>query len=620
VNAPSESLQIGPFVSRRHAVKSQSLARSDDAVMRPQDLEPRLSTRTLDSRASFATFKSFQEHCLAFNLSRFDRCPEVCIVTTPGSTYHRQTGRDSHVGAIMASYFELPAQANAPAAAHIPKEEQELRGTSMLTPQVSRILDDLHFDDKSSSSDKGDEEDNSSGSDNDEESRVSDDETQIDDSLSRKSRQGPSGSANTVHGSKTTTKSGIKEIKSSGSGTRVDKSLKSPRSHMARFQSLRSTLFQANIENSMKQCHQEAEAREEAATNWKSQHEKRQGYNRPHTPEKAPNEKDGFGRRIGMKIRRLTSKGPPTLANIEENTGSLTRRESTATDDEDEPHGDPWKPRQSYESSIDHSDVDELVRWVSRRDPPSDGERTFSNAKVPKKEDSGHESLGHSDIEDLLRHASRKSIAMEPVAPMMHSGYSDESTASDSDLSQEEDDQEEGSNEGNLSRWVSRRDGAMAGPISRQRGIPQIEPDTENESDVPEIGRWRTHHDDTSGESFTGSAGSEIAKKDDASVLEAARGRSRERSPKFQDKGHLKDDDVDELVRWVSRRDSEQASSPDIKDEVAQLKCKEDEKMQKLGMTVEDKSLGHEDLDDLLAHVRGRQMSGLKSRITPAHV
>lgn len=620
MNAPSRLLQIGPLVSHLHSVNSQSLVRDDDAVMRPQDLEPRLSTRTLDSRASLATLKSSQEHCLAFDLSRFNSCPKVCIVTTPGSTYHRQTGRDSHVAAIMASYFELPAQAKGPAAAHIPKEEQELRGTSMLTPQVSRILDDLHFDDKSSSSDEGDEEDDSSGSENDEESRIPDDETQIDDSLSRNSRQALSGTANSVHGSKTTTKPGTKEIKSSGSGTRVDKSLKNPRSHMARFQSLRSTLFQANIENNMKKCHQEAEAREKAATNWKSQHEKRQGYNRPHTPDKAPDEKDGFGRRIGMKIRRLTNKEPPILTNIEENTGNLTRRESTATDDEDEPHGDPWKPRQSYESSINHSDVDELVRWVSRRDPPSDGERRVSNAKAPKKEDSGHESLGHSDIDELVRHASCKSIAVEPVAPMMRYGYSDESTASDSDLSQQEDDQEDGSNEGSLSRWVSRRDGAMAGPVRGQRSAPQIESDTENESDVPEIGRWRTHHDDTSGESIAGSPRSQIARKDDASVVEAARGRSRERSPNFEDKGYLKDDDVDELVRWVSRRDSKQASNPDVKDEVAQLKRKEDEKTQKLGMTVEDKSLDHEDLDDLLAHVRGRQMSGLNSRITPAHV
>ncbi|KAJ4381588.1 hypothetical protein N0V86_002952 [Didymella sp. IMI 355093] len=517
----------------------------------------------------------------------------------------------------MASYFELPAQLNASAAGEIPKEEQELRGTSMLTPQVSRILDGLQFDEKSSSSDEGDEGNSSSISENDEEPRLSDDDTKIDDSLSHKSRQGPSTSANTVHGSKTSTDLGIKNL---GSGTRGDKSLKDPRSHMTRFQSLRSTLFQANIQSNMNKCHKEAEAREKAATNWKEQHEKRQGYNRPHTRETAPNEKDGFGRRIGMKIRRLTSKEPPTMANIEENTGNLMRRESTASDDEDEPYGDPWKPRQSYESSINHSDVNDLVRWVSRRDPPSDGERWASSAKAPKKEDSGHESLGHSDIEELVRHASRRSIAIEPVAPMTHTGYSDESTASDSDLSQQEDDQEEGSNEGNLSRWVSRRDGAMAGPVRGQRSAPQIEPDTDVDSDVPEIGRWRTHHDNTSGESITGSAGSEIARKDDVSVLEAARGRSRERSPKFQDMDQLKDNDVDELVRWVSRRDSKQASNPDIKDEVVQLQRQKDQKTQEPGMTAEDKSLDHEDLDDLLAHVRDRQTSGLNSIITPAHV
>lgn len=510
----------------------------------------------------------------------------------------------------MASYFELPAQSNASAAVDVPEEEQEaLRGMNILTPQVSRILDDLQFDDKSGSSDEDDEEGNSSGSEDDEESRFSDYDTKIDDSLSRKSRQAPSGTTTTVHGSKISPKSGIKEIKASSGRTSGDKSLKNPRSHMARFQSLRSTLFQATIESNMKKCHQEADRREKAATNWKTQHEKRQGYNRPHTPEKAPNEKDGFGRRIGMKIRRLASKEPPTMANIEESTGNLTRRESTATDDEDEPHGDPWKPRQSYESSIDHSDVDELVRWVSRRDPPSDGEARMSNVKALKKEDSGHESLGQSDIKELVRHASRKSIATEPVVPM-HTGYSDESTASDSELSQEEDDQEEGSNEGSLSRWVSRRDGAMAGPVRGQRSAPQIEPDIENDSDVPEIGRWRTHHDDTSGESIAGSTGSEVAKKDNFSVLEAARGRSRERSPKFEDKGHLKDDDVDELVRWFSRRNSKQASNPDVKDEVVQLKRQEDEKTQQLGMKVEDKSFDREDLDDLLAQVRGRQMSG----------
>ena len=288
------------------------------------------------------------------------------------------------------------------------------------------------------------------------------------------------------------------------------------------------------------------------------------------------------------------------------------RRESTATDDENEAHGDAWKPRQSYESSINHSDVDEIVRWVSRQDPPSDGERRMSVNKAPKKEDSGHESLGPSDIEDLVRYASRNSIPAEPVVAI-HTGYSDESTASDSGESQ----QEYGQDEDNLSRWVSRRDGAMAGPVRQQQISLQLEPDTEHDSDVPEIGRWRTHHDDTSGESI---AGSEVAKKDDVSVLEAKRGRSRERSPGFDDKGFLKDDDVDELVRWVSRRHSRQQSNPDVKDEVAHLKHHEDEKKQQLGMTVDDGSLDQEGLEDLLAHVRGRENTSQSSDILQTNV
>lgn len=527
--------------------------------------------------------------------------------------YRPFDGTPSHVATIMASYFDLPAPSKAPAAAlDVPKDERaDLRGTSLLSPQVSRILDDLQFDDKSSSSD-GDEEDNSSNSEESKQHRISEDDTKIDDSFTRRSRQGHPGSAKTAHGSKTSTKSAPKQVKVSSGAAGEDKSLRNPRSHMSRFQSLRSSLFQAHIEDNMKKCHQEVQAREEAATNWKAQHEKRQCYNRPHTPEKLSDEKDGFGRRIGMKIRRLTSREPPTMPNIEEDTGNLVRRESTATNDEDEPHGDPWKPRQSYESNIDHSDVDDLVRWVSRRDPPSDGEQRLFNVKIPITEDDGRESLGNSDIEGLVRHASRRSIPTEPAIPL-HSGYSDESTASDSEQSPEDG----GQYEDDLSRWVSRRDGANAGPVHQQMSATQLESDTENDSDVPEIGRWKTHHDGTSGESIAGNA---VAKEDDISVLEAARGRSRERSPRFEEKGHLKDDDVDELVRWVSRRDSKQQSNPDIKDEVIELKRQENDKTQQLGMTVEDKSLAPEDLDDLLAHVRGRQMSNLNSGITPAHV
>ena len=592
-------------------MKSQSPAKTVTPSCNPGS-RPRLSTKTLGGPAFAASFKSFQEHCLAVDISRFNNYSEKRIIVTFVSTNRRQTGRVAYVAAVMASYFELPAQSNAQAAVNVSKgEHEELRGLSLLSPQISRILDNPQLEDKSSSSDK----DESLGSENDEESRLSDDNTKIDDSISRKSRQAPSSTANTLHGSKTSARS---VTKSNLGHTAGEKSLKNPRSHMARFQSLRSSIFQANIENNMKKCHQEVEAREKAARNWKAQHENRQGYNRPHTPEKTPDEKDGFGHRIRMKVRRLTSKETPTLANIEENTGTLMRRESTASDDANETHGESWRPRQSYESSIDHSDVDELVRWVSRRDPPSDGERGLSDLQATKKEDSGHESLGQSDIEELVRHASRKSISVEPAVPA-HTGYSDESTASDSDLNDEDNGQDEDGLEGSLSRWVSRRDGAMSGPIRQKQSVMQIEPDTDlDESDVPEIGRWRTHHDITSGESIAD--GNTIAKKDDISVLEAKRGRSRERSPTFRDKGHLQDDDVEELVRWVSRRDSKQPSNPDVKDQIDDLKRQEDEKKKQLGMTVEDKSLAPEDLDDLLAHVRSCKFSDLNSSITPAHI
>ncbi|OWY46591.1 hypothetical protein AALT_g2574 [Alternaria alternata] len=514
----------------------------------------------------------------------------------------------------MASYFDLPpSQKAAPAASldQIPQDQRKQLGrmNSLMSPAVTQILEGLGDDHSDSDSSEGD---------------ISEQEEQRSTQHTKKSLEpqrlsqdkqkhiaGQNPRPSSLSPSRSSLKSGTgkssihsKTSSARGSGENSAKP-RQKQPHMARFHSLRSMLFQQRIEDQMKTVTQEdCQNEQNAADKWHKQHEERQMH-RTGTPEKDSSGKSGIGSRLRMTVRRMTTKDAGNMEKIREDGAPVefNDRASTASSDVE---GEQRNPYESDGESIDHSDVEELVRWVSRRDPPSDGERRKDNSVVEAKEDSGHESLGPSDVDELVRFASRKSDAKETRSINDgHSGYSDASTESDSELREVSSDEEEDADD--LVRWISHRDGPKAGPVRRNLQRAELDSDVGEhyESDVPELGRWFKRHDGTSGES---AASTPVKETFDDFDEEEQRGRprSREEIEPIKEKRHITDDDVDELVRWVSRKDSKQQESPVLEGDnpIGRLKREEEEKQQQIGMSVDDGSLSQADLPDVVEHAR----------------
>lgn len=496
----------------------------------------------------------------------------------------------------MASYFDVQPHSKTSAASSDGVDENAFGRPSLLSPQVTSILDELEGHSSSSSGDNNEEGEVDTHSADERDERKSRTDAREDEPL-RKARTSP------LPGKKRSSKD---------SSPRSKEKPKQP--HFARFHSLRSMLFQSNIERSIQTQHEETCAQVDAAEKWKDEHDKRRGLNR--SPTGSP-PKDGLAHRVGNKLRRLTSKDVPTMAEIEEDD-----RESTASSDDDGVQAHDFeigKKRDERhvtddDESIHHSDVEELVRWVSRRDPPSDGEaRGSAKTKLRLKDstlganDSGHESLGQSDVEDLVHWVSRKPGG-EDSSHHLPADYSDASTESDSegggryqrDRSRSNGSDDEDVDE--LVRWVSRREGSGAGPVKKQTKIPDIHEEIAFESDHSELRRWITKEDQTSGESDIEASAFATAGHSDS---ERGRGRV---------KGSLSHKDVDELVRWVSQTNEEGVDTvsggelpPEIQEE--QLSPKN---------TLETSTerppargtLTHDDVDDLVRWVSRRHDSG----------
>jgi hypothetical protein len=514
----------------------------------------------------------------------------------------------------MASYFDLPPQQKAGSTniEAMPEEQRRQLGrASLLSPAVTQLLDDWGQEQSDSDSEEvslSEDEDDTKHTDkhtkknvpqHSRQDRILDTKKTLKDSHSpRKGDQSPTKVSAHVR---------LPPARSGGGG-----SLKPRQPHMARFHSLRSMLFSSNIEDKVKNMSQEDCEKEEAvADRWKRQHEERQMRSRPKTPEKDADEKEhGLGSRIKTKIRRMTSKEIPTMETLKEDGAAhdFSDHGSTASSD-NEAEQYQWKPREADEESIDHSDVEDLVRWVSRRDPPSDGEARVAD-KAPTitltKEDSGHDSIGQSDVDDLVQWVSRKSSGPQTKQDIGAS-YSDASTESDSEMAKEHD-SSENEDADDLVRWISRRDGSTAGPVRRKQQDGSNSSETGShinyDSDVPEIGRWIKRHDGTSGES-----GATTPARDTLEEPERGRPLSREGPQRNKQKGHLTDNDVNELVKWVSRKDSKQQSPPQYDQEVDKLQRREEEKKQQLGMTVDEGSLSHSDVQDLIQAVKSSDLT-----------
>ncbi|KAJ4371404.1 hypothetical protein N0V83_004621 [Neocucurbitaria cava] len=558
----------------------------------------------------------------------------------------------------MASYFDLPPQKNAAVASieQVPKEQRSRLGQmSLLSPAVTQLLDDLGEERSDSDSEEGslsDHEEVTGNKDSEKPAHIRASRPQDKQKLYPQTPPVPSSLSPRRSSPKSSPNKGSKHGKTTGGG---GESVKTKHPHMARLHSLRSMLFSANLEDKMKSVQQEDHEREEAADQWKSQHERRQMH-RPKTPEKDAPANDGIRSRLKIGIRRITTKDVPTMESIGED-GALVKfedRVSTASSDSEyEDQEASWKPRDPDEESINHSDVEDLVRWVSRRDPPSDGEARKERTVPEIKEDSGHESLGNSDVDELVRYASRRSDGKREEEIL--TGYSDASTESDSEMARHSSEEEEDADD--LVRWISQREGSQAGPVRRNldRREPDSEADRHYDSDVPELGRWVKRNEEASGDTgFTAPVHEEMDELTDEP--ERGRPRSRSESPIVKEpKSHLRSDDIPELVRWVSRKDvkqqdpivpdtddakSMQPSEPaplrpnelesgDLRtlrstqpddDDVEQIGRDEDSKKEQLGTTVrqldglgkshEERtgSLGNEDVDELVRWVSKKSL------------
>jgi len=422
----------------------------------------------------------------------------------------------------MASYFDIQPSSKATAEVTGVKDGAELKQMGMLTPQVSRILDDLGLEEHSSS---------------DSEPKLSD------DSDSHQQQQG-------LRKASTSPLPETKHVElepppQPGPGS---SSGKQRHQHLARFHSLRSILFSSKIENKMAECHEER-AKAEAEEKWRVEHDQRRGLQRQKTPDspKGSPTKEGFAHRIGDKLKRITSKDVPTMKNIREDDN-----ESTASDEDDSAYGTRVHAGKDSDSeSIKHSDVEDLVRWISRRDPPSDGEARKLKREVLEQYDSGHESLGHSDVEDLVKWVNRNEPEIAADADVEDGfGYGEASTESDSEgprgrKEHSVDDEDE------LMRWISRKEGLNAGPVHGpkvdERNVRRPEkkdshsPEDTEVSDGGELARWITRKDGESGESDV--SGRESISKIAAELTGSEEGRR-----------SLAPHDVDELVRWVTNK------------------------------------------------------------------
>ncbi len=499
----------------------------------------------------------------------------------------------------------------------IPEETRNQLGKmSLLSPQVSRILDDLDDDNSDSGSEEGSASDKAGKSTHLQQNSKSPDTWQT----KQENKPVKPSSLSPV----------ISRTKSSSSKHKSKSSKPKPKPpHMARFHSLRSMLFSANIEDKIKTATEEDIYQEEtAATKWKEQHEKRQ-ISRPKTPEKDAQGKSGVGSRIKMKLRRLTSKDVPTLGQIgeDEATQHFDDNASTASSSgQDDGQERSPKRKEEDERSINHSDVEDLVRWVSKRDAPSDGE---TRNRTGEEVESDRESIADSDVDELARWVSRRSDTKK----FEMDGLSEVSTESDEEVaavSSEDEDPDD------LVRWVSHKEGPKAGPVRRKMQRGDLDWEEEHnyyDSDIPELSRWATRQDDTSGESGPGTPVLAARRFDDEDEPERGRSRSRSASPAIRQKNHLGNNDIDELVRWVSRKESKRdCPNPEIRDEVREslssnqhvepekgdlrtlrtdqatvqdIKQQEDEKKEQLGMTADEGSLSHSDLKEVPTHVRG---------------
>jgi hypothetical protein len=520
---------------------------------------------------------------------------------------------------VMASYFDLPPQKAAPPATieQLPQEQRKQLGrtSSLMSPAVTQILEGLVDDHSDSSSE---EDDSLSEEEEDKEVSTPSKNTSAEKILQNKqkhnSAQAPRPSSLSPNRSRSHSKPSTKKISNKPSSARADGDnpgrLRNKQPHMARFHSLRSMLFQQKIEDRLKSATQEdTPSKTDSAETWKTQHEERQMHS-PTTSEKHAQAKSGIGSRLKMTLRRMTTKDAGGMEKIKEDGTPVefNDRPSTASSENEEKKEDEPKETNAHDAeSIKDCDVEELVRWASRRGPSNDSEAPRDDIVESAKEEDDREELGDPDIKDLVRHARRKSAIKDvPKSSDEYTGYSDASTESDIELSSEDEEDAD-----DLVRWVSRRERSKAGPVRRNLQRPELDSDVEEhyDSDVPELGRWFKRYDATSGESAATTPTKDTFEEQQIEEEEENRGRPRSRDlvePPAQEKTHITPEDINELVRWASSKQLKRYDTPnsETQNHTETLDSEQYEKKHAVGMSIDKGSLSHSDVQDLIEHAR----------------
>jgi len=402
----------------------------------------------------------------------------------------------------MASYFELPP-ATVASTEELPLEQRKQLGRmSLMSPAVTQLLEDLNDEESDTSSEGGSlEADNLDDNINEPfgPSRDNQDDpdlntTQNSFSLSHRYSLNPNLD---------------RSSEPNPAWTAPGVSTRQKPSRMARFHSLRSILLQANIEEKIKTGAKGNMQQEEVATDrLKTQHDNRQ-MNEAREPTFDNEGKNKMVNRVMNKIRRRKSKSVPTMSKIGEHgtNSKLNNFASTASADNESGHIDSFN-RDEEDQNIDRSDMMEIERW---------GRGNSAGTRRAKLNfDSGNKSPGVSDVDDLGQRASQiLTSKTDQVEIGGHTGYSDASTESDTELLDKSSDEEEDAED--LIRWISHRHGPLAGPVDRntRKFEPEYNLNLPDVSHVPELGRW------SKGCDGTGSVPSQ----------EQSRGRTRGREP-----------------------------------------------------------------------------------------
>ncbi|EMD68218.1 hypothetical protein GGP41_001776 [Bipolaris sorokiniana] len=518
----------------------------------------------------------------------------------------------------MSSYFDLPPQKVAPPECieQIPQEQRKQLGrtSSLMSPAVAQILEGLGNDHSSSSEEDSDLSDDQEKGHPKSQSKKDISAQKIQQKKQKlNSAQAPRPSSLSPNRSRSRSRSATRKVSNMSSSADAKEASsdrpKNKQPQMARFHSLRSILFQQKIEDRLRTATQEDCKKEvSAAETWQNQHKERQMHH-PTTPEKHAQVKSGIGSRLKMTLRRMTTRDAGGMEKIKEDGAPVEfkDRPSTLSSENEEKQPESKKATENDDASIKDTDVDDLVRWVSRRGSSGEGEVQKDDTVEGVKDDIGQDSLGHSNIQDPVHHARRKSSTKDVQdASDEHLGYSDAPTESDTELSSDEEE-----NADDLVRWISHRDRSKAGPVRRNLQREELDSDVEEhyDSDVPEIGRWYKRHDATSGESAATTPIKETFEQQQIEEEEENRGRPRSRElpePPAQEKTHLSSSDVDELVRWISSKNLKRPDTPlsQAQTQTGTPESTQDEKKQAVGMSLDQGSLSHRDVQELIEHVR----------------